>query len=150
MSDVLVGCGIVREAKHTSAWISQNVNSALYPSLGEVPSGNSSVSFFRIFVYAPYSISVLTWVIFGTKIRTKILGTDFCTRKLSQIWCSLVFPKTRNSENQTQANLTDTPPTPTGRHARRPQREGYLQGALGAHVRAFSLCQNRLRIALHT
>jgi hypothetical protein len=32
VSDVLLGCGIVREAKHTSAWISQNVPVALYMS----------------------------------------------------------------------------------------------------------------------
>ena len=77
VSDVLVGCGIVREAKHTSAWISQNVPVALYPSLNKVPSGNSSVSVSRIFVYAPHSITVLIWAIFGTKIRTKYLVRFF-------------------------------------------------------------------------
>lgn len=72
VSDVVLGCGIVDAKPNVGRFIETKVKKALYPSLGEVPSGNSSVSVFRIFVYEPHSITVLISAISGTKIRLSI------------------------------------------------------------------------------
>ena len=70
VSDVVLSLGIVDDKRNFIKFNERHLTKALYPSLGEVPSGNSSVSVFRIFVYAPHSSTVLIWPISGTKTRS--------------------------------------------------------------------------------